>query len=112
MSDPTIPDLKSRKKIMFYDSEDRQARLKIRCMHDEITQSQFFRMMITGYIEGDDLIFDYMAKCKEEYSLQGKNKRSKINKIKKQTSETKNKFSLASDEIENIFDVIEMETNL
>ena len=46
MKDPTIPELNTRKKIMFYDSEDRQARLKVKCMYDEISQSQFFRMMI------------------------------------------------------------------
>ena len=112
MKDPTIPELNTRKKIMFYDSEDRQARLKVKCMYDEISQSQFFRMMITGYIENDDLIFNYIKSCKERYSLQGKNKRLKIDQVKKQADEIKNKFSLYSDEIQDIFDVIEMETNL
>jgi hypothetical protein len=39
MKDPTIPTPKERKKIMFYDSADRQTRLKIRCMHDEISRN-------------------------------------------------------------------------
>lgn len=112
MKDPTVPDLKDRKKIMFYDSQDRQARLKIRCMHDEISQSQFFRMMISGYIENDDLIFDYIKKYKEKHSLQGQQKRNKSNQIKKQEKLIKEKFALDNEEIADIFDMIEMETNL
>ena len=53
MSDVTIPDPDNRKKIMFYDSPERHARLKIRCNHDGINQSQFLRMVVTGYIESD-----------------------------------------------------------
>ena len=47
MRDPTIPSVESRKKIMFYDSEEHQNKLKIRCNYDGITQSQFFRMMMS-----------------------------------------------------------------
>lgn len=112
MSDPTVPDVKKRKKIMFYESEDRQARLRVRCDFDGITQSQFFRLMITGYIDNDDLIFAFLDKCKESYGLQGQQKRSKIKTINNKTKDLVKKFSLGEEEIEDIFDMIETETNL
>jgi len=112
MKDPTVPTLEDRKKIMFYDSSDRQAKLKIRCDFDGITQSQFFRMMITGYIEHDELVHAFLDKLKGEHKVQGQQKRSKINKIKKNAQEVSKKYSLDKEEIENIFDMIETETNL
>jgi hypothetical protein len=112
MKDQTTPPREERKKIMFYDSQDRQAKLKIRCTHDNITQSQFFRMMITGYIENDELIFSFMNKCKERYEIQGQQKRSTIDRMRKKTKETTKKFALDKEEIESIFDMIETETNI
>ena len=55
MKDPTIPNSETRKKFMFYDTEERQAALRVRCQYDGINQSQFFRMMMTGYIENNSL---------------------------------------------------------
>jgi hypothetical protein len=112
MKDPTIPPADVRKKIMFYDSEDRQARLRIRCDFDGITQSQFFRMMLTGYIENDELVCTYLKQYKEKYNIQGKNKRDKIDRIVKSAAEKKQKFNLETEEIENIFDIIATETGL
>ena len=112
MRDPTIPNVDDRKKIMFYDSSDRQAKLRIRCDFDGITQSQFFRMMITGYIENDESIYDFLKKCKEKYKLQGQQKRNKVDRIRKKSEEIKNKFVLEGQEIENIFDVLELESEI
>ena len=74
MKDQTIPESNERKKIMFYDSEDRQIKFRIRCQHDGITQSQFLRMMVTGYIEGDLSIFDFLNRQKEKLNIQGKSR--------------------------------------
>tara|TARA_Y100001973_G_C5208050_1_gene343149 strand:- start:8914 stop:9252 length:339 start_codon:yes stop_codon:yes gene_type:complete len=112
MKDPTIPDAKSRKKIMFYDSEDRQIKLRVRCNFDGITQSQFFRMMITGYIENDEHVSKYLEACKEKYKIQGLQKRLKNDQMQKQKKSASKKFALGEDEIENIFDIIETETDL
>ena len=112
MKDPTTPSAADRKKIMFYDSATRQIKLKIRCDFDGITQSQFFRMMITGYIEDDELIYNFLKKCKENYQIQGQQKRNKIDRIRKSSGETNKKFALGATEIEDIFDMIETETDL
>ena len=112
MRDPTIPTPDDRKKIMFYDSSDRQTKLRIRCNLDGVTQSQFFRMMITGYIENNELIYSFLKQCKEKYKIQGQQKRNKIDRIRKRAKEIDKKFVLENKEIENIFDIIEMETDI
>ncbi len=106
MKDPTIPNAKTRKKFMFYDTEKRQADLRIRCGYDGLNQSQFFRMMITGYLESDPAILEYIDKFKEKTNLQGKLKRSYIKRMHDESEETKKKYSLNVDEVENIFDII------
>ena len=112
MKDPTITSAESRKKFMFYDSEENQVKLKIRCGFDGLTQSQFFRMMIAGYVENDELVLAYIKECKEKYGVQGQQKRNKIDQLQKDKKNTEKKFSLKQNEIENIFDIIETETNL
>ena len=112
MKDPTIPRPDDRKKIMFYDSSDRQTKLRIRCNFDGISQSQFFRMMVTGYIENDESIYNFLSECKKKYNIQGKQKRNKIDSIREKSGMVNKKFALENNEIENIFDIIETETNL
>ena len=104
-----MSDSDERKKIMFYDTADRQARLRIRCQYDGFSQSQFFRMMLTGYIENDLAIVEYIDKYKSKNGLQGKTKREKIKRMHKKLQVTERKFNLSDNEIENIFDIIEEE---
>lgn len=112
MNDPTVPNPSERKKIMFYDSEFRQAKLKIRCEFDGLSQSQFFRMMVTGYIENDDRVHSFLEECKEKYQIQGQQKRKKVQESRRNVDLVESKFALKEEEIENIFDLIETETNL
>ena len=111
MKDPTIPKVKERKKIMFYDSQHRQIKLKVRCNFDGITQSQFFRMMITGYIEKDELIFTFLNRCKEKYLIHGKQKRKVFNDLYESEKKINKQFVLGDEEIEDIFDIIASEEN-
>ena len=112
MKDPSSPTSGERKKIMFYDTPDRQARFRIRCQYDEISQSQFLRMMLTGYIENDENILNYIDDYKKNHSLQGKNKSTKVKAMRESSKDIENKFNLNKSEIESIFDVIETETGI
>ena len=69
-------------------------------------------MMVTGYIENNELIYDYVKECKEKYEIQGQQKRNKIDQFQKASKEASKKFALENNEIENIFDIIEMETDI
>ena len=107
MKDATIPDPNDRKKIMFYDTPQRHAQLKIRCRHDGINQSQFLRMVVTGYIEGDAHVTEFINECKEKYKLQGKSRRAKSFKLQHAGEQLAKDLALKEDEIENIFDILE-----
>tara|TARA_B100000287_G_scaffold373736_1_gene373094 strand:- start:802 stop:1140 length:339 start_codon:yes stop_codon:yes gene_type:complete len=112
MKDSTAPPAGDRKKIMFYDTPDRQARFRIRCQYDEVTQSQFLRMMVTGYIDNDENILSYLDECKKKHGIQGKNKMKKVKASREAMKTTNTKFNLNKSEIESIFDVIETETGI
>ena len=109
MKDPTIPDASTRKKFMFYDSEQRQVELRVRCQYDNINQSQFFRMMISGYLNNDENILKFIDSFKQKYSIQGKAKRDYINKNHSEATDNISKHGLNAAELESIFDIIEME---
>lgn len=112
MSDPTLDSTSDRKKIMFYDSEQNQIKFKIRCQHDGLTQSQFFRLVLRGYIDSDPLLHEFLDKQKEKLHLQGIEKRRKINSIYRKKDKNIKIFALDDAEKESIFDMIEEETNL
>lgn len=102
-----VPDPETRKKIMFYDTPTRQAQLRIKCRHDGLKQSEFFRLMIEGYLNDDPQITSYLHQCKERYNIQGKRKRNKINKMKADGQNKLKDFGLVDSDIENIFDILE-----
>ena len=49
------------KRVVFTDTDTRHAQLRIRLQHDGITQAEFFRAIITGYLEKDGQITKYLA---------------------------------------------------
>ena len=107
--DPSKPDPNNRKKFMFWDSDKRQADLRIRLQQDGFTQSHFFRAMITGYLEKDENILKFLDEYKGKYITQGQNKRKQIERSYKAGTETKKQFALDENEIEDIFDIISEE---
>jgi len=100
---------KNQKKVVFYDTEKRHAELKVRLHYDGLTQTGFFRSIITGYIEKDEILMEYLSKVKEELSTQGKTKRTASQKLYEKGNKLKNEFALDSGELENIFDILEEE---
>ena len=106
MKDPTVPDPKTRKKFMFYDTEKRQADLRIRLRQDGLNQSHFFRAMISGYLENDTDIVSYLSRYVGKNKIQGVNKRDATNRLIKKGEETKKVFALNENDIESVFDLI------
>ena len=90
------------KQIAFWDNDHRQAQLIIRCRHDGITQSAFFRHIITGYITGDDRIHSYIDEAKE----MGESRKRKSRTLKKKGDEMVRDFALTDGEVDNIFDLL------
>ena len=91
MKDPTIPDPKERKKFMFYDTEKRQVDLRIRLKYDNMSQSHFFRAMISGYLEKNPVFMTYLDDYKGKNQVQGINKRTATSRMLNEGEKTKNK---------------------
>jgi len=97
------------KKIMFYDSDKRHADLKIRLQYDGLKQNEFFRAVMTAYLDKDNDFMKFIDRYREDNEVMDKTKLRKQNKTKKQEKEIKSKFALKEDEIESIFDLLEEE---
>tara|TARA_R110002020_G_scaffold103019_4_gene241348 strand:- start:696 stop:1055 length:360 start_codon:yes stop_codon:yes gene_type:complete len=104
--DPTIPAPDERKKIMFYDTAKRRTDLNIKLKYDNLKQSEFFRMMITGYLDCDPHILSFVEEYKEEMEIHNVAKRRKSKALRKKSEETKKNFSLDDSDIEDLFDII------
>ena len=97
---------KEGKTITFVDDDKRHADLRIRLRHDGITQIQFFQRMITGYLNNDERIVDFLTEYKYELARQGKRRISKTRKGIHEGEELFGVFSLSSEEKQELFDMI------
>jgi hypothetical protein len=66
--------------------------------------------MVTGYLDKDPAIIDFIQRLKDTNNVQSAKKRKESNRLLEVGTETKKKFSLLEDdEVESIFDMIEKE---
>tara|TARA_R110000824_G_scaffold88189_8_gene216942 strand:+ start:8634 stop:8954 length:321 start_codon:yes stop_codon:yes gene_type:complete len=94
------------KKIIFKDTDIRHAQLKIRLQQDGLTQAEFFRSLISGYLNENKNILRYIKNYKEVNKTQSKRILGVIEKDKKASDDLMSKFGIEDDELENIFDLI------
>jgi len=97
------------KRISFMDTDKRNADLMIRLKHDGLTKTKFFRELLTGYLEKDHAIVDFIERLKDEGAIQSKKQSKIIKDLDENGKENRKKFGLEDDEIENIFDLLEKE---
>ena len=97
------------KKISFVDTDKRHADLIIRLKHDGLTMAKFFRALITGYIEQDHAIVDFMERFKLAAGVQSKKKMDIIKDKQIHGEKLKSKFALNEEEVADIFDILEKE---
>ena len=55
------------KRIIFLDTDRRHADLKIRLYYDGLSQTDFFKGMITGYIERDERLVPFIDELRKKY---------------------------------------------
>ena len=98
------------KRIIFDDSSKRHAELKIRLQYDSMTQAEFFRSFITGYLNKDSRVLSYLDSYKEQSQKKYSKRNAKIRKDDvKKGEDLLHKFGIEDGELENIFDLIEEE---
>ena len=95
-----------KKKVIFNDTDVRHAQLKVRLQFDGITQSEFFRSFITGYLEKDQHIMDFIKNYKESNSKMSKRNMKYVQKDIEEAEDILGRFGIKDDELENIFDII------
>jgi Zn-dependent alcohol dehydrogenase len=97
------------KKIIFSIPEHDKAKFKVQLQYDSLTQAQFLRGMIDGYINRDTDFMSFVSHLKGKLKVQSKAQLKKVNKNLKEMTDITNKFALEDDEVENIFDILEQE---
>lgn len=100
---------KEGKRIVFQDLDKRHADLRIRLRHDGLTQVQFFQSLITGYIENDPRMVDFIADLKLRLAKQGKSKIQVTRNLIEEGEQLKRLFMFDEEEQEEIFDIIAKE---
>ena len=107
MSGPKYGTMK--KKIVFYDSDKRYADFKIRLGHDKLSQARFFRGILTGYLDKDPDVLNFIDKLKssEAKTTHNKKRNKQIRQLINKGIERAEKVLLDPEEIENIFDILE-----
>jgi hypothetical protein len=97
------------KRLVFDDTDSRHAQLKVRLDYDGLTQAEFFRSFITGYLNKDELVMNFIRKYKEDKRTQSKRNIKIIMKDYETAEDLLSKFGIEQDELENIFDLIAKE---
>tara|TARA_B100000282_G_scaffold296345_1_gene277972 strand:- start:1329 stop:1649 length:321 start_codon:yes stop_codon:yes gene_type:complete len=94
------------KKVVFDDTDIRHAKLKIRLEYDGLSQAEFFRSFITGYLEKDENVMEYIKKYKDNNKKLSKRNMKYQNKDNDIGNDMLGQFGIKDEELENIFDVI------
>jgi hypothetical protein len=97
------------KKISFFDTPKRHIDLKVRIKYDGFRFSEFFRLLITAYLERDERVISLIEEQKELKGEQSAKKRKDSERMHNKAAENTDKFALNEEEIESIFDMIEQE---
>lgn len=97
------------KRLVFDDTDSRHAQLKVRLDYDGLTQAEFFRSFITGYLANDKDVMNYIKNYKEEKKIQSKRNIKIIMKDNETAEEMMAQFGIEKQDLEDIFDVIAKE---
>lgn len=81
--------------------------LLIKIRHENLGWKRFFSFLIQGFLDDDPRITGYLDERMKK--IRAKYRSSALNKERKLTEETKRKFGLGEEEIENIYDILEEE---
>ena len=92
---------------MFADSDKRHAELLVKLRRDGLSRADFFREIISGYINNNEDLVSFITKVKREKGRVGKKKIDKVYQSIKDGDELMQKLGLNDDDIDFVFDLIE-----
>ena len=100
---------KELKKIVFEETDHQHAKFIIRLRHNSITQSDFFRAVMDGFIESDERICSFIEDYAKDRRLMNKQRIEKSRMLKNFGRQKIQDFGFSKNEIDEIFDMIEEE---
>ena len=84
--------------------------LKIRLYYDEIkSQSEFFRYCVESYLGQEPLFMAFLDEYKINKKVQSKRRTTKSRKLRERGGKMLQDLALTSEDVENIFDLLEEE---
>ncbi len=93
---------------LYYDSTDSvYVRLIMQLEYEKLTKTEFFRAIVDGFVDGDKHITSFVEEYKEKKQIDSKRSRRMVDKERKEKEDVDKRFGLTSEDIENIFDLIE-----
>jgi|TARA_Y200000002_G_scaffold268022_1_gene222839 hypothetical protein len=93
---------KNQKRIVFTDTDHRHAQLIVKLKTDGMTQANFFRSLISGYINGDERIENFIL----ENGKHSVKKKQQVEKIRKTGRTKMSELGLDDEQVDNLFDLI------
>tara|TARA_R100000388_G_C7195948_1_gene135936 strand:- start:324 stop:665 length:342 start_codon:yes stop_codon:yes gene_type:complete len=94
------------KRIVFNVSDHDHAKLIVRLRHNSLTQSEFFKAVISAVNENDETMLNFINSCVSQKQKLNKTRVAKSNKLISQGRQLNFDFGFDDAEIENIFDLI------
>ena len=98
---------KEEKKIMFADTDKRHADLRLKLRRDGLSQVEFFKSIVTGYIENDPNIVSFISSVKEDKKLIGKRKLKDQKSLIEKGNQTLKDLGLTEGDLDFVYDLIE-----
>tara|TARA_R110000824_G_scaffold72996_2_gene186030 strand:+ start:18219 stop:18611 length:393 start_codon:yes stop_codon:yes gene_type:complete len=93
---------------LYYDSTDSvYVKLIMKLEYEKLTKTEFFRAIVNGFINDDKNLNTFIEKYKENKETDSKRSRKMIAKEREQSAAIDKRFGLTSEDLENIFDLIE-----
>ena len=93
------------KRIVFTDTDHRHAQLLLKLKNDNLNQSDFFRILVTGYIENNENIREYI----DTHTPLSIKRKQKSQRLRQEGVDEIEELGLSAKDVDNIFDLIEKE---
>ena len=94
------------KRIVFKIADHEHAKLIVRLRHNALTQSEFFKAVISAVNEDNEFILSFIQEHLSKKQKLNKQRIAKSNKMLANGKQMVKDFSLSSDEVEDVFDLI------
>jgi len=103
----------NKKKIVFFDTDERHKELKIMLDRYGLTQSKLFRYLVTCMLEENQISKDIIRMIDDNSNKKSRKRSKRVQEIEekaqKKQEEIEKQFNLDNEEIDDIFDLIARE---